>query len=552
MPVEKEVSSAAASGVLKAQVAKVVLDPLVPPRHLLEISRINGSPWTNPAFDTSNPNWASNRLGGAGYDGSSAHPFEWVSVLNPTVEQDDEVAACGTALAPDVSGNDVPFVHPFGVTVVPGYTGDFEFAIALDPPYAPLLAAGNLAAANTSSSANFYHAWPAAQTLGLNPTGVLGMEVDAPLVPLVDRPVNGDRVAVFGRWIIDAGHQPFHTEIHPPLLMAYARTLDSHGNTVAPSIDAITHMQLWSRPYQAQQKFSSGDKTGLCLQDYVKAIAETIRGISAYPPIFAKAFDGICLLAFTVRPPVPPPVPSGPAGTVSAGLRRLECSYHFTVNGSCGVEVIPSPADANSALLVLALNSVGYPSLGEPPSQMKNMSIKQLLAEAEQDGAEISGLDKAFFWLKELQLSDNIAFRFFNAPHTSALDAVNVVPFTPLASLPSQTVSTDPKSPFPIRGWMKLAWVAPSTVATAGDGSVATAFDVTGAWAAGGKAGPKISRSGNALTVDMSAYKRPNALGSVIDPNTITVSFSDDATYTGHLQPPGTIAWSNGTSWTKV
>ncbi len=216
------------------------------------------------------------------------------------------------------------------------------------------------------------------------------------------------------------------------------------------------------------------------------------------------------------------------------------------------MEVVPSPADPNSALLVLALNSVAYPKLGEPSSHMKNLSISELLNEAEKDGAQISGLDKAFFWLKKLQLSDHIAFRFFNAPATSALDAVNVVPFTPLASLPHQTVSTDPKSPFPIRGWMKLAWVDTNVVATTGDGGVGTSFDVTGAWTAGGKVGPKISRSGNSLTVDMSAYHRPQAHGSVIDANTITMSFPDDATYTGHLQPPGTIAWSNGSSWTKA
>ena len=525
--------------------------PIAPP-HLLDISRIDGSPWVNPAFNTSDPNWASNVLGGQGYDGTSAHPLEWVSVLNPTVEQDDEVAACGTALAPDVSGNsavfvapypDVPFVHPFGT--------DFEFSVALDPAHVPLLAAGNLAAPNTDPHAPYHDAWPAAQALGLNPTGVLGLEIDGPLVPLVDRPMNGDRVAIYGRWIIDAGHVPFHTEIHPPLLMAYARTLDVHGNSVAPSIDAITHMQLWSRPYQAQQKFSSGGSTGLCLQNYIKAITETVRGISAYPPIFAKAFDGVHLVAFTVRPPVPPPVPAGPTG-VEIPQRRLECSYHFTVNGACGVEVFPSPADSNSALLVLALNSAGYPSLGEPPSNMQNLSINELLNEAEKDGAKISGFESAFFWLKKLQLSDHIAFRFFDAPATSALDAVNVVPFTSLATLPRQTVSTDPKSPFPIRGWLKLAWVDTNLVSSTGDSGVGTLFDLTGDWTSGGKVGPKISRSGNSLTVEMSAYNRPQALGSVIDANTITVSFPDVATYTGHLQPPGTIAWSNGSSWTKA
>jgi hypothetical protein len=81
---------------------------------------------------------------------------------------------------------------------------------------------------------------------------------------------------------------------------------------------------------------------------------------------------------------------------------------------------------------------------------------------------------------------------------------------------------------------------------------IITVFDLTGSWAVGGAAGPNISRSGNALTVDMSAFGRPPAHGSVIDAQTITVTFSDDATFTGGLVPPATIAWSNQTSWTKV
>jgi hypothetical protein len=82
--------------------------------------------------------------------------------------------------------------------------------------------------------------------------------------------------------------------------------------------------------------------------------------------------------------------------------------------------------------------------------------------------------------------------------------------------------------------------------------SLTTVFELAGPWVAGGRPGPKISRSGSALTVDMSAYGRPPAHGSVIDAQTVTVTFSDDAIFTGRLLPPGTIAWSNRTSWTKV
>lgn len=510
-----------------------VFNPPPTVAHLLEISRLDGTLWVNPAFDTSDPNWSSNVVGGKTFDGSNAHPYEWVSVLNPTVEQDDEVGVAGFAVSPDLSGDDLQFTHPFG--------GDFEFALIPDGAYAGLLAPSNRDPAGAYSEN-----WQAAQALGLPLPGLLGMEIDAALVPTTDRPAHGDRVALFGRWIVDAGHPEFHTEIHPPLLMAYARSLDARGNPVAPSIDATTHMQLWGRPYQAQQKFSSGGDRNLCLQDYITHIVETLGSISAFPPIFAKSFDGVHIVCFTVRPPVP----ALPTGTGAAGAevpqRQLQCSYHFTVNGGCGLEVIPSPADPNAVAVVLALNSVGYPTLPEPGSTMKDVSISALIAEAKQH-ADVAWYENDFLKAKAAQLG-NMQFRIFNPPRTSPLDGVNVVPFTPLASLPHQTVSTDPASPFPVRGWLKLAWVDTAVVATTGG---ASAFDLTGSWSAGGQVGPKISRSGNALTVDMSAYHRPQAVGSMIDANTITVSFPDDATYTGHLQAPGTILWSNGSSWTK-
>lgn len=79
-----------------------------------------------------------------------------------------------------------------------------------------------------------------------------------------------------------------------------------------------------------------------------------------------------------------------------------------------------------------------------------------------------------------------------------------------------------------------------------------TIFDLNGIWASGGVAGPVITVNGNAILVDMSAYKRPTASGSILDSSDITVNFPDDKTYTGKLQPANTIAWSNNSEWTKV
>jgi hypothetical protein len=57
--------------------------------------------------------------------------------------------------------------------------------------------------------------------------------------------------------------------------------------------------------------------------------------------------------------------------------------------------------------------------------------------------------------------------------------------------------------------------------------------------------------SGTAISVNMSNYHRPNAVGTILDAFDISVNFPDDTKYTAKLLRPATIAWSNGSVWTK-
>jgi hypothetical protein len=82
--------------------------------------------------------------------------------------------------------------------------------------------------------------------------------------------------------------------------------------------------------------------------------------------------------------------------------------------------------------------------------------------------------------------------------------------------------------------------------------STKTVVPLNGRWASGGIPGPVISVNGRVITVDLSAYHRPLAHGTIIDDSNITVTFPDDKAYSGKLQPPGTINWSNDSAWTKV
>jgi hypothetical protein len=79
-----------------------------------------------------------------------------------------------------------------------------------------------------------------------------------------------------------------------------------------------------------------------------------------------------------------------------------------------------------------------------------------------------------------------------------------------------------------------------------------TVINLNGRWAAGGTQSAVISVSSTSLTIDMSAYNRPSAYGSIRDGSTIMVTFPDDKTFTGKLEPSNTIRWSNGSAWRRV
>jgi hypothetical protein len=81
---------------------------------------------------------------------------------------------------------------------------------------------------------------------------------------------------------------------------------------------------------------------------------------------------------------------------------------------------------------------------------------------------------------------------------------------------------------------------------------VNTVFDLNGSWSDGSPWIAVIHEGPASLTVDMSDFDRPAAHGNISHSNTITVTFPDDQTYTGTLQGPKTIRWSNGSTWTKV
>ena len=74
----------------------------------------------------------------------------------------------------------------------------------------------------------------------------------------------------------------------------------------------------------------------------------------------------------------------------------------------------------------------------------------------------------------------------------------------------------------------------------------------SGKWAYEGAGGPVVRQSRDRITVNMSRYRRPNAIGRVINSSTIEVNFPDNGTFTGTLDGQGNLNWNNGTSWQSI
>jgi hypothetical protein len=82
--------------------------------------------------------------------------------------------------------------------------------------------------------------------------------------------------------------------------------------------------------------------------------------------------------------------------------------------------------------------------------------------------------------------------------------------------------------------------------------TIETFPDLNGNWTDGSANSAVISVKFKSLSVDMSAFGRPAAHGSVLNNSQISVTFPDDNTYTGTLGSTNLIHWSNGSSWQKI
>jgi hypothetical protein len=439
--------------------------------------------YTNPHYDTSGVNWACDVVGGKTFLANIEPPWEWMPILEPRASQPEPriVGLSGTAINPHRSNADVPFTHPLGK--------DWVFHIAPDYPYLALLAPSNRDLSGflpqftpeeeIEEALEHARAPESEGGLALSVPGVLGVEIDQGAIPEDFRNRDGDRVAVFGRWIIDAGHDDFHAEVHPPLMLVSGRSYSHFNHGPDPDVTGVT---VISRPLLIDQDFNldlpAPTERGLRsrLVRELHAVGESWfsheKGVLDLTTVGLPPVTGFQTLSFIVRP-------AAPRRSLSDKLR---VSHGFTVRRGVTVYVMPHDSENNAVSVVVTMdNSVSrtfysrtprvvkldeiLANLGAEDGKMLQDSLKDAIEQGRKEGeATLPGLgigDKVAGWMQTVIYQNGVVMDMFNLPpvppeanHGVAI-AVNDLPNG------QSPVTVEDNQPFPIIGWMEVWWDRP-------------------------------------------------------------------------------------------
>jgi hypothetical protein len=417
------IQGAQGSGHLPSRVKPIILD----------------TKYVNPYFDTTQQDWASKAVGGDTF-GSILHdaPYEWTQVLDPTDEYEKQfVGLSGWAVwdgsNTSISGEDNPFTHPFGGV-------DTEFYVV--PDVNPLPGPNYLSLAAPTINSLYSEAAVNAAKLNLAVINLIGVETDINLVPGFYRPQPGDRVCVWGRWIVDTGHDDFHSEIHPPALLVAARPNKANANDE-------TDVTVLGRPFLVSQRFTpdSLPMKAHLVNEFRKigTLFESTK-VEAHPIIMDQAFIGNHQLVFTVRPPS------------SRGLAtdKLVATYKFTVRTGISVQLASS---GDTVVVTVTMNGDTYKRAALPTRHDLVISPSTIgkdgFGNAFDLGELISaiGINPAAYFLDQRGITtDSYDPLIPVLGNSTTVDVRTLVGTTP-------GVVLNNAQPFPISGFINLTWV---------------------------------------------------------------------------------------------
>ena len=159
-----------------------------------------------------------------------------------------DMMVSGTITNVELSGGDLSFDHPF--------SRDYTFDVLLDEPYWTLSRELGPGASEGAGEHELHMELEVGQLPHTLPQlkgpaeGAEWLTVDAQAhenLQAAFEPQAGERIAMRGRWIIDCGHNDFHTELHPITFMAFGHAVGSK-----------TVVHVVSNPYRVTELYGFG------------------------------------------------------------------------------------------------------------------------------------------------------------------------------------------------------------------------------------------------------------------------------------------------------
>ena len=405
----------------------------------------------NPAYDLSDPQWAKHVCNDKVWlHGPGSPKFEWTPVLQPNqAAEENIVGLTGIVLEQHESPEDVWFTHPFASDQDVNKGGDWNLDVgwASNPEYDRLISPylkkdDDIAARNALAAAS-----------GLREPHAIHVETDAQFVPPNYRAAIGDTVGIFGRWVVDCGHDSFQSEIHPPLLIVKAS---------APS-STETHVSLIGRPFLVSQTFDSKNRG---FYDYLIAEVgkEAAKSFAPVPPpgiliagdhlkadvgIEKLPFHGLQLMITFVRPPTKP-LPN----------EILVVSYGFKVRSGVLVHLFNTNDSLGTVGISVLFNADAYKLPVLPTKQAWNIPLKAI-GDHENLGPYLKSAQFGAFSLANPfmagLLQKGVLASWYQLPALNDPSLVTVR----ASALPQNTVvEVDDNQVFPIAGFVNLKWVS--------------------------------------------------------------------------------------------
>jgi hypothetical protein len=193
---------------------------------------------------------------------------EWADIV-----AGKDMMVSGTISDVEESGGDLSIDHPF--------SRDFTFDVLLDEPYWPLSRQLGPGASEGASEHELHMELEDGQLLHAPPQlkgpaeGESWLTLDTKAHENREAayiPQQGDRIAMRGRWIIDCGHNDFHTELHPITFMAFGHAVGSK-----------TVVHVISNPYRVTELYgfgTAGVNSAPKGTPFPQALEETITSVT--------------------------------------------------------------------------------------------------------------------------------------------------------------------------------------------------------------------------------------------------------------------------------